>query len=84
MQVSPNGDPDVTSPRAVMSFGVATDTETPIDDGPTSKEIYEAICPFVKAFSPRESYEHWAENASATTVGMPLTAGVPFAAVFVD
>lgn len=43
--------------------------------------MYAAVCPYVKAFPSRESYERWAESVNGATVGMPLAAGVPFAIV---
>lgn len=80
MRASPEGDVEVTPPDAVMSFGVATGTDVPPDEVPTAREIYGAVCPYVKAFNTRADYERWSDDVAATTVGMPLDAGVPFAA----
>lgn len=80
MEFSPESNIDVTPSDAVMSFGVATDRDASAGDAPTADEVYEAICPYVKAFRTRADYEHWATNAAATTVGIPLESGVPIAA----
>ncbi|WP_336023104.1 organomercurial lyase [Halobellus salinisoli] len=80
MRMSPQGDIDVIPSDAVMSFGVATDTDVPPGDVPTAQEIYEAVCPYVKAFHTRADYERWSEDVAATTIGIPLEAGVPIAA----
>ena len=73
-------DPD----GAVVSFGVSRSVEPPSDDGPTLQETYAAVCPYVKAFPDRESYEKWAESAPAATVGMPLADGTGVAASLVE
>jgi hypothetical protein len=82
MSVSPNGDIDVTPADAVMSFGIATDVPS-VDDtnaGPSIEEMaMKVMCPYVKAFSTRAAYEHWAESVDGTTVGMSLAAGMPIA-----
>ena len=80
MQASPESDIDATPSDAVMSFGVAIDRDVPAGDVPTVQEVYEAICPYVKAFHTRGDYERWAEDVTATTVGIPLESGVPIAA----
>lgn len=80
IETSPQGDIDVTPSDAVMSFGVATDTDVPPGDVPTAQEIYGAVCPYVKAFHTRADYERWSEDVAATTIGIPLEAGVPIAA----
>ena len=80
MQASPDSEIDVTPSDAVMSFGVAVDREGPGDDGPTAQDVYGAVCPYVKAFHTRADYERWAADVAATTVGIPLDAGVPIAA----
>jgi alkylmercury lyase len=84
MSVSPNGDIDVTPTDAVMSFGIATDVESSVDDtttGPAISEIVMRImCPYVKAFSTRAAYEHWAESVDGATVGMSLAVGISIAA----
>ena len=80
MQASPEGDIDVTPSDAVMSFGVATDHGLPAGESPTAEEVYEGVCPYVKAFHTREDYERWTTDVAASTVGIPLESGVPIAA----
>ena len=80
MQVSPESSIDVTPSDAVMSFGVATGRDIPAGDVPTAPEVYEAVCPYVKAFRTRGEYERWSNDVAATTVGIPLESGVPIAA----
>jgi len=81
---SSGGYVDVTPPGAAMSFGIAGDVETADPDGPLPEEAYEVICPYVRAFSTRESYERWAKSVDAATIGMPLAAGVSVAAALVE
>lgn len=83
-RATPDGNVAVSPPDAAMSFGVATDVGAPADGGPTLGELYEAFCPYVKAFHSREAYERWAEGADAATVGMSLVAGVPIAAALAE
>jgi alkylmercury lyase len=84
-RASPEGDIDVTPSDAVMSFGIAVGVEPPAADGrPVDEAAVAAMCPYVKAFPTRESYERWAETVDAATVGMPLTAGVPVAAALIE
>jgi len=78
--MSPADGVDVTPPDAVMSFGVTTESDVPADETPSAPDVYGAVCPYVKAFYTREDYERWAEDVAATTVGIPLDAGVPIAA----
>lgn len=80
IQASSERTVDVTPPDAVMSFGVTTDKEVPAGEFPTTKEVYEGICPYVKAFQTRSDYERWAADVLATTVGLPLESGVSIAA----
>ncbi|RBI60282.1 alkylmercury lyase [halophilic archaeon] len=80
MQASPDSEINVTPADAVMSFGVAMDCEDPGDDGPTAQDVYGAVCPYVRAFHTRADYERWTADVAATTVGIPLDAGVPIAA----
>ncbi len=79
MQASPTGDIAVTPSDAVMSFGVATNSDVPAGDRPTTHDVYGAVCPYVKAFHTRDEYERWATKVAATTVGIPLESGVPIA-----
>lgn len=80
VQASSDGEIDVSPPGAAMSFGIAASVDTASPNGPIQEEAYEAFCPYVRAFDSREDYEHWAEDIGADTVGMPLVAGVSFAA----
>lgn len=80
IQASPESEIDVTPSDAVMSFGVATESDVPLDDTPAAEDVYGTVCPYVKAFYTREEYERWAEDVAATTVGIPLESGVPIAA----
>lgn len=80
LRATPDGDVAATPSETVMSFGIATDVPESTDDAPTVEAVYEAICPYVKAFPSRESYERWAAGVHAATVGLPLTAGMPIAA----
>lgn len=80
IQTSPVNGVDITPPDAVMSFGVTTGSDVPADETPSAPDVYGAVCPYVKAFYTREDYERWAEDVAATTVGIPLDAGVPIAA----
>jgi hypothetical protein len=73
---------DTFPPDAVVSFGVAAGAE-PAGDEPTLREVYGAICPYVRAFPSRAAYESWADDADAETVALPLSAGVPVAAELV-
>lgn len=69
-----------TEPEGVvMSFGVSPSVRT---DEPTdlSSAVEAAICPYIRAFTDRERYEQWDDRVAAATVGMTLSAGVPFAA----
>lgn len=84
MQASPDGDISVTPPDAAMSFGVTTVRETLPRESSIQEAIYETICPSVRAFSSRKSYECWAEDIDVATVGMPLAAGVPVAAALTE
>lgn len=80
IQASSESGITVTPSNAVMSFGVATESDVPVNDTPTAQDVYGAICPYVKAFYTCEDYEHWAKDVAATTVGIPLKSGVPIAA----
>ena len=65
----------------VVSFGIATNAPERGDDALTVEVVYEAICPSVKGFPSQERYERWAVSVDAATVGLPLAAGTPIAAV---
>lgn len=80
IRASPEGGIDVTPAAAVMSFGVATDTDRPSGAVSTAQELYGVICPYVRAFHTRTAYERWAADVAAATVGLPLESGVDVAA----
>lgn len=83
MHATSDGDVDATPSDTVMSLGIAADAEAP-DDEPTPEAVYEAVCPYVKAFPSRDTYESWAAGVDAATIGMPLAAGVPVAAALAE
>lgn len=74
----------VSPDDAVFSFGVASDVEPPGDEQPTHAHVYSAVCPYVRAFPDRESYEAWADRVPAATVGLPLAGGTEMARVLVE
>lgn len=47
---------DVTPENAVMSFGVATEIETPTNDAISPALAYERFCPYVNAFISQAEY----------------------------
>lgn len=79
VRASPDGGIETTPSGAAMSFGIAPEAADAAGD-PSMREVYGAVCPFVKAFPSREAYERWATGTDAATVGLPLAAGVPVAA----
>lgn len=82
-EASGSGELEVTPAETVVSFGISTEVE-PSEAGPTVAEVYGAVCPFVKAFPDRESYERWADEVPAATVAMPLLEAVDLAGEFVN
>jgi alkylmercury lyase len=82
LDVAADGSVAVTPADAAMSFGIAPDAGA-LDDDPTPETVFEAACPWVKAFPSREAYEGWAAATAAPTVGLPLAEGAPVAAVLV-
>lgn len=88
LTASPEGEVDSTPSDAVLSFGISRDVapapEAEAGGEHTDRTVDEAaiaaICPAVRAFSTRRSYETWAAAAGYATVGLPLEAGVPVAA----
>ncbi|PSP48669.1 alkylmercury lyase [Halobacteriales archaeon QH_7_69_31] len=73
----------VTPDGAVFSFGVERDTAPP-DGDPTVADVYDAVCPYVRAFPDRAAYERWAEEVSAATVGLPLAGATDIAAALAE
>lgn len=70
----------VSPPDAVFSFGVETGTEPPGPDGPSHAAIYEANCPYVRAFPDRDAYERWAATIPASTIVMTPEGAMKMAA----
>lgn len=83
-RASGDGDLEVTPSDAVLSFGIAEGVGTAPDGGPSLEELYVAVCPYVKAFPDRASYEEWAATAPAATVGMPFVDGIDAATRLVE
>lgn len=71
-----------TPADAVFSFGVAADA--PADGDPTLEDVYEAVCPYVKAFPTRDAYEEWARDVPAATVATSLAGATDLAAALVE
>lgn len=83
VRVDPDGGVETTPAGTVMSFGIATDVAADGDD-PTVEDVYDAVCPYVKAFPERGRYEAWAAGVDAATVGLPVAEGMPVAAALTD
>jgi hypothetical protein len=73
----------VTPEGAVFSFGVERDVAPP-DGDPTVADVYDAVCPYVRAFPDRAAYERWTEEVPATTVGLPLAGATDIAAALAE
>lgn len=73
---SGSGEFGVTPAGAVMSFGIQTEIDEPVE---TVEDAYAAICPSVKGFPSREAYEQWAAEVPAATVAMPMADGTDLA-----
>jgi alkylmercury lyase len=84
IHATPDGDVQVTPSGAVMSFGIADEFEHERGTEPTVEAVYANICPYVKAFPSRESYQSWAAAVDGATVGLPLKAGMPIAAALTE
>jgi len=74
----------VTPEEAVFSFGVERDPGPSAEGSPLPEDIYSAVCPYVKAFPDRATYEQWAERVPAATVAMPLEGNTDIAAALVE
>ncbi|MEF8812328.1 MAG: organomercurial lyase [Halovenus sp.] len=70
----------VSPPTAVFSFGVARDIERPAGGDVAHEAVYDAVCPYVKAFPDRDAYERWAAEVPAATVAAPLEGATALAA----
>lgn len=73
----------VSPSDAVFSVGVSDGVEPPEDGTPSISDVYSAVCPYVKAFPDRETYENWAATVPAATVAMPLSGATGLAAELV-
>ena len=73
----------VTPEDAVFSFGVADDPVAPTNDVVDVTDVYEAICPYVKAFPDGAAYREWADTVPAATVAAPLGGATELAAALV-
>jgi hypothetical protein len=69
----------VSPPTAVFSFGAARGVERPADGEPSHDTIYDAVCPYVKAFPDRDAYERWAARVPTATVAAPLAGATAIA-----
>jgi alkylmercury lyase len=69
----------VTPSDAVFSLGIAENAGDLAGGNPTLQDGYAAICPYVKAFPDRDSYEAWADDVPAATVATPLSGATAFA-----
>lgn len=90
MAVGPDGEVellDADPEEAVVSVGA------PADPGSTgccaecsTGAVYEAVCPFVRAFPDRASYEAWAEGeaSEAATTALPFGDAVALTRTLVD
>ncbi|ELZ22913.1 alkylmercury lyase [Haloterrigena salina JCM 13891] len=70
----------VVPETAAVSFGVDETVSPPSDGEPSHADVYAAVCPFVRAFPDRESYDRWADAVPAATVAMPLEGATDLAA----
>jgi hypothetical protein len=73
----------VTPEGAVFSLGIAENAGEQSGGHPTLEDGYAAICPYVRAFPDRETYEQWADGSSAVTVALPLAGATDVARALV-
>lgn len=74
----------VVPETAAFSFGVDESVSPPPDGEPSHADVYAAVCPFVRAFPDRESYDRWADAVPAATVAMPLEGATELAAALLS
>lgn len=74
-----DGGLSVTPSDAVFSFGIDTAAAAESDGDPALADVYQANCPYVKAFPDRDAYVTWAERVPAATVAMPLAGATALA-----
>lgn len=73
----------VVPEEAVFSFGV-DGTVTPPDGPPSHADVYEAVCPYVRAFPGRQEYDQWEATVPAVTVVLPLKGAIDMAEKLVE
>lgn len=81
-ETTPDGTFRNVPESAVASFGVATHTSG-VEGRPAPAELEGPMCPYDRAFHDRASYERWARQVDAATVGLPLADVNPVVAAFV-
>ncbi len=69
-------DATASPPEAILSLGVARD---PVDATPSAEHLYDAVCPYVHAFTTVAEYEEWAATVDAATTSLPVATGVALA-----
>jgi len=67
-------------PTAVFSLGCAADAG---DGEPSHADVYEAVCPHVRAFPSVAAYDRWRETVEAPTVATSLEGATDLAAALV-
>lgn len=68
-----SGDPTIRPPSAVASFGIDPTEVDRSSATPTREEAYAAICPAVRGFEDRRTYEAWSRERGLITVGLPFS-----------
>jgi hypothetical protein len=74
----------VTPEESVFSFGIDPSVLGNENGDPSLGDVYAAVCPFVKAFPSRLTYEGWRNQVPAATVALPLSGATELAAALVD
>ncbi len=67
---------------AVFSFGCATDAGG--DGDPSHADVYDAVCPYVRAFPSVAAYDRWRRTVAAPTVATSLDGATDLAAALAD
>lgn len=70
----------VVPENAVFSFGVGNPAQPPTGGAPSPVDVYESVCPYVRAFPHPDAYKQWAATVPAETVAMPLSGATEVAA----
>jgi len=76
-------DLSVDPSEAVFSLGCATDADRSDDADPSHELIYEAVCPYVRAFPNVAAYDRWRRTVPAATVATSLSGATDLAAALV-